>query len=82
MTRNPTREFVRQQLIKFEQRLDKISFLIHDQATQFDLNYVAYGIKGTKLSAYAPNMNAIAEQFVGSVRREALDYYLFFEDDQ
>lgn len=82
VTRNPTREFVRQQLIEFEQRLDNIIYLIHDGAAQFNLNYPAYGIKGIKISVNAPNMNALAERFVGSVRREALDYYLFFSEKQ
>ena len=43
---------------------------------------MAYSLKGIKICAYAPNMNALAERFVGSVRREALDYYLFFSEKQ
>jgi putative transposase len=82
MTRNPTREFVRQQLMEFEMRMDHLVYLIHDGAAQFDLNYPAYGIKGIKISVNAPNMNAIAERFVGSVRREALDYYIFLSEKQ
>ena len=42
----------------------------------FNLNYLAYGIKEIRTSVKAPNMNAIAERFIGSVRREALDYFL------
>ncbi len=30
----------------------------------------------------APDMNSIAERFVGSVRREALDYYLLINERQ
>ncbi|OVE79606.1 hypothetical protein BVY01_02020, partial [bacterium I07] len=82
VTRNPTREFVRQQLIEFTNGLNHVVYLIHDQAAQFDLNYVAYGIKGIKISAYAPNMDAIAERFVGSVRLEVLDYYLLVSEQQ
>ncbi|OVE79201.1 hypothetical protein BVY01_03125 [bacterium I07] len=82
MTQNPTREFVRQQLIEFTNGKDCIAYLIHDQAAQFDLDYLAYGLKGIKISAGAPNMNAIAERFVGSVRREALDYFLLFSEKQ
>lgn len=40
ITQNPTREFARQQLIEFEKRLDHIVYLIHDQAAQFDLDYI------------------------------------------
>jgi transposase InsO family protein len=82
ITTNPTREFVRQQLIEFEQKLDHIVYMIHDHATQFNLDYIAYGIKGIKTSIKAPNMNALAERFIGSVRREALDYYLLISEKQ
>lgn len=82
VTRNPTREFVRQQLIEFEQILDHVVYMIHDHAAQFNLNYIAYGIKGIKTSVKGPNMNALAERFVGSVRREALDYYLLISEKQ
>jgi len=33
-----------------------------------------------KTSVKAPNMNAIAERFVGSIRREELDYYLIHSE--
>ncbi len=82
VTRNPTREFVRQQLIEFEQILDYVVYMIHDHAAQFNLNYIAYGIKGIKTSVKAPNMNALAERFIGSVRREALNYYLLISEKQ
>ena len=82
VTRNPTREFVRQQLIEFEQNANHVVYLIHDQATQFNLNYKAYGINGIKISVNAPNMNTLAERFVGSIRREALDYYLLISEKQ
>jgi transposase InsO family protein len=82
ITRNPTREFVRQQLIEFEQRLDHVVGLIHDNAAQFNLNYPAHGIRGITISVSAPNMNALAERFVGSVRRESLDYYLLIREKQ
>ena len=56
--------------------------MIHDNATQFTLSYLDYGIDGIKTSIVAPNMNALAERFVGSVRREALDYYLLISEKQ
>ncbi len=82
MTQNPSREFVRQQLIEFEQKLNQIVYMIYDHAPQFNLDYISYGINGIKTSIQAPNMNAIAERFVGSVRREALDYFLLFTEKQ
>lgn len=56
--------------------------MIHDNAAQFNLNYLAYGIKEIRTSVKAPNMNAIAERFIGSVRREALDYFLLISEQQ
>ena len=82
ITQNPCREFVRQQLIEFEQTLNGIVYMIHDNAAQFNLTYLAYGIKETKTSVKAPNMNAVAERFIGSARREALDYFLLFNENQ
>jgi transposase InsO family protein len=56
--------------------------MIHDHATQFNLNYIDYGIRGIKTTVQAPNMNGLAERFIGSVRREALDYYLLINEKQ
>ncbi len=56
--------------------------MIYDNAPQFNLNYFAYGVNGIKTSIQAPNMNAIAERYVGSVRREAMDYFLLIREKQ
>jgi len=82
ITTNPTREIVRQQLIEFEQNLKQVVYMIHDHAAQFNINYIEYGIRGIKTSVEAPNMNAIAERFVGSVRREVLDFYILINEKQ
>jgi transposase InsO family protein len=82
ITTNPTREFVRQQLIEFEQKVDLVVYMIHDHASQFNINYIEYGIKSIRTSVEAPNMNALAERFVGSIRREALNYYLLISEKQ
>ena len=56
--------------------------MIHDNAVQFNLDYLAYGIKEIRTSVKAPYMNAIGERFIGSVRREALDYFLLISKQQ
>ena len=82
VTESPVKEFVRQQLIEFEQKINNVVYMIHDNAAQFYLDYIGYGIKEIATSVKAPNMNAIAERFIGSVRREALDYFIIFNKEQ
>ena len=57
-------------------------YLIHDNAVQFNLDYLSYSIKGIATSIMAPNMNSIAERFVKSARVEALDYFLLLNRKQ
>jgi len=59
-----------------------IVYMINDHVAKFNLNYIAYGIEGIKTSVEAPNMNTPAERFIGSVYREALDYYLMISGKQ
>jgi transposase InsO family protein len=82
VTQNPVKEFVRQQIIEFEHEVKRIVFMVHDNAAQFHLDYLSYGIKEIATSIKAPNMNAIAERFIGSVRREALDYFIIINKSQ
>ena len=82
VTRNPTREFVKQQLMEFEQTLDHVVYMIHGHAAQFKLNYIVYGIEGIKTSVKAPDMNTLADRFIGLIRWEALDYYLMISEKQ
>ncbi|MGD9200977.1 MAG: integrase core domain-containing protein [Chitinispirillia bacterium] len=82
VTENPTKEFVRQQIIEFEYQVNKVVYIIHDNASQFCLDFLSYGIKDIRISVQAMNMNAIAERFVRTVRQEALDYFIILSRRQ
>ncbi len=82
ITENPTKEFVRQQMIEFECQVNRIVYMIHDNAAQFNLDYLSYSINGIATSIMAPNMNSIAERFVKNARVEALDYFLLLNRKQ
>jgi hypothetical protein len=59
-------------------------FLIRDRdskfGTAFDALAVATGIRVIRTAVRAPNMNAICERFLGSLRRECLDHILVLDD--
>jgi len=56
--------------------------MIYDNSPQFNLDYlVSFDLNGITTSIQAPNMNAIAERFVGSIRREALDYFILSHEN-
>jgi len=78
----PNREFVRQGIISFSDSLNEKAFLIHDRSPQLFQNYPAYNITGIATSVEAPNMNAYAERFVRSIRRESLDHFIIFSEKQ
>ena len=74
LTENPSREFVRQQLIDFSYNNEDPKNLIFDNAPQFtSINYSDYGITGVNTSLASPKMNTYVERLNGTVRREALD---------
>jgi putative transposase len=82
VTENPTREFVRQQLILFSETIAGRAHLIHDNALMFNIDYLAYNLVSVKTGVEAPNMNSIMERFFRTVRREALDNFLLTSRSQ
>jgi putative transposase len=60
----------------------RVRFLIHDRHTKFtsafDGIFQSEGIGIIRTPIRAPNANASAERWVGSVRRESFDWLLIF----
>ena len=82
ITENPTREFVRQQLILLSEAIAGKAYLIHDNALMFNIDFMAYNLESVRTSVEAPNMNSVMERFFGSMRREALDNFLIIGGNQ
>lgn len=82
VTEFPVREFVRQQIIEFENSFNSKAYMIRDRANAFNLDYSQYNIEDICTPVKSPNLNPIAERFVGSVKREALDNFIIFNERQ
>lgn len=84
VTHNPTKKFVKQQLIEFEGKIDyKPAYLIHDGSGEYAyIDYSHYSITSTKIPPKSPNMNPIAERFIKSIRNEAFDCFILFNEKQ
>jgi putative transposase len=69
-------------LMDLEDRGQRPRFLIHDRdrkfSRAFDAILASEGIEIVRTPIQAPNANAYAERWVGSVRRECLDRLLIF----
>ena len=82
LTENPTREFVRQQLMLFSERIASKVYLIHDNVLMFNIHFLAYNLVSIKTGVEAPNINSIMERFFRTMRREALDNFLLIDKSQ
>jgi putative transposase len=89
-TPNPTGAWTAQQarnlLMATDDREQPLRFLIHDRDSKFsggfDHVFQSEGIAVIRTPVQAPNANAHAERWVGSVRRECLDRLLVFSRRQ
>jgi putative transposase len=89
-TPNPTRPWAAQQarnlLMTLDDRERPFRFLIHDRDSTFsggfDHVFTSEGVTEIRTPILAPNANAHAERWVGSVRRECLDRLLIFSRRQ
>ena len=85
-TTNPDTAWMTQQarnlLMDLDERRQRRRFLIHDRDAKFsrafDCIFRSEGIEIVRTPIQAPNANAYAERWVGSVRRECLDRLLIF----
>jgi len=84
ITAHPTGAWAAQQarnlLMDLGQRADELKFLIRDRDTKFtaafDAVFTSIGTRIITTPVRAPQANAIAERWIGSVRRECTDHIL------
>ena len=84
ITAHPTGAWVTQQarnlLMDLADRADQFRFLIRDRdskfTTAFDAVFTGADIRTIRTPVQAPRANAIAERFIGTLRRECLDHML------
>src|SRR5262249_12697072 len=88
VTAHPDAAWVVQQARNLALHLDemgqKATHLLRDRDTNFTAQFASTlqseGLKVTKTSVRAPNMNALAERYVQSARQECLDHFVFFRE--
>jgi putative transposase len=84
VTRHPNEVWVAQQLREATPFGEGPRFLIRDNdnkyGSQFDRVAAGAGIEVIRTPVRAPRANAICERFMGSLRRECLDYFLILSE--
>jgi putative transposase len=88
VTTNPTGTWVAQQarnlLMDLGGRAEHIRFLIRDRDSKytpvFDEVFTSLGARVIKTPVRAPRANAIAERWIGTVRRECIDRLLIYSE--
>jgi putative transposase len=84
ITAHPTGDWITQQarnlLMDLGNRADRLRFLIRDRdskfTTAFDAVFTGVDLRIIRIPVRAPRANAIAERFIGTLRRECLDHLL------
>ncbi|MCP4205914.1 MAG: transposase, partial [Shimia sp.] len=80
VTRSPSDYWVAQQLREATPWAEGPRYLIRDNDKKFGQRFstvaLASGIEEKRIAYRAPNMNAVCERFLGSLRRECLDHLL------
>ena len=84
VTAHPTAAWVTQQarnlVLKTEEATTERKYLLHDRdalfAPSFDRVFRSEGLRVIKTPVQAPRANAICERWIGSLRRECLDWIL------
>jgi putative transposase len=82
VTRNPTDAWIAQQLRNATPFGQRPRYLIRDNDPKYrpSLDRAAAGIEVLRTPYGAPKASAICERFLGSVRRECLDFFLILDD--